>query len=745
VSEFIPLDFGLVVARAFHEWQRRRAIFELPAAQFHRPRAGLDLSADIRGQRVANPLGPAAGPHTQLAPNLVTAWLAGGRVFELKTVQVPDRARVHRPSVAAGVYCAHVDMAHELALEQTLHEYVGASMLIDMLRKSRILDTAQSDDISAAAEPRFDLSLGGDLRSLQSQRLVGFVRACQDARPVIDELRARIPKDFAALRGTEFRREVVQAATLVPPEGASLADIEALADFVLRELRLDLTLKLRPTVLGYEACTELLHATLGDKAPRPIRAAFEREPEIGQIAPLLQQLQHQARARGVSFGVKLVGSLHVHDPERRFATDSFWLSGPPLQTLALEAFAALRAIVGPELAVSLGGGIGAENVARTVACHAFPVTSCTDLLGPGGAARLGRQLAALEAELERTGVRTLGDFVLRAEGQGEAAAHDAVAELVAAMRQAFETADPARRAMLAAETERFAATLARRAAEAVRGSPFQHVRAALGAVWHTRAETLRSILKPERERADVEALYQRMVQLAGARNVPAIAARARIPAAAAPAAGFQPTPKLGTRLSLWDCVSCDLCVPACPNGANFAYEVLPSDLEYDNYELRGGTLVAAGHGRFTVARSHQLAHVADLCNDCGHCEAACPEDGGPFAAKPRFFTSLESWQQDGGPGFHVRHGANTSIWGRFAPAGECLLQVSAARDTALFKSNGVEIDIDPRTHTPLGVRGTQAASNEGVQVDMQAYHVLRMLLDGVTDPRRVHWVNGARP
>ncbi len=745
MSEFVPIEFGLVVARAFHEWQRRRAIFELPAAQFYRPRTGVDLSADVRGQRVANPLGPASGPHTQLAPNLVTAWLAGARVFELKTVQVPDRARVPRPSVDAGAFCLHADMAHELALEQSLREFVGASMLIDMLRMSRILDTAQSDDISTGAEPRFDLSLGGDLRSLQSSRLVGFVRACQDARPVIDELRVRIPKDFAALRGVEFRREVVQATTLVPAEGASLPEIEALADFVLRELRLDLTLKLRPTVLGYDACTEHLRATLGDKAPLPVREAFDREPSLTELAPLLQQLQSQARARGISFGVKLLGSLRVHDGERRFATDSAWLSGPPLQTLALEAFAALRAIVGPELPVSLGGGIDAGNVARAVACHAFPVTSCTDLLGPGGYARLGRQLAALESELERSGVRTLGDFVLRAEGEGEAAARDAVAELVAAMQHAFETADPARRSLLAAETDRFASTLERRAAEAVRGSPFQHVRAALGAVWHTRAEPLRSILKPEREQADVDALYQRMVQLAGARNVPAIAARARAMAAAAPTAGFHRTAKLGSRLGLWDCVSCDLCVPACPNGANFAYDVLPADLEYDNYELRGGALVAAGRGRFVVARSHQLAHVADLCNDCGHCGAACPEDGGPFVEKPRFFTTLESWQRDSAPGFHVRLGANTSIWGRFAPATECLLQVSPSRDTALFKSNGVEIDMDPRTHVPLGVRGTQAASAEGVRIDMHAYHALRLVLEGVTDPRRVHWVNGARP
>ena len=54
---------------------------------------------------LATPVGPAAGPHTQLAQNIVTAWLAGARVVELKTVQVLDgdaiRAAVPKPCINA--------------------------------------------------------------------------------------------------------------------------------------------------------------------------------------------------------------------------------------------------------------------------------------------------------------------------------------------------------------------------------------------------------------------------------------------------------------------------------------------------------------------------------------------------------------------------------------------------------------------------------------------------------------------
>ena len=44
-------------------------------------------TVEIFGRKLENPVGPAAGPHTQLAQNLVAAYYAGARFFELKTVQ----------------------------------------------------------------------------------------------------------------------------------------------------------------------------------------------------------------------------------------------------------------------------------------------------------------------------------------------------------------------------------------------------------------------------------------------------------------------------------------------------------------------------------------------------------------------------------------------------------------------------------------------------------------------------------
>ena len=102
--------------------------------------------------------------------------------------------------------------------------------------------------------------------------------------------------------------------------------------------------------------------------------------------------------------------------------------------------------------------------------------------------------------------------------------------------------------------------------------------------------------------------------------------------------------KVGTKLWLFDCLTCDKCVPVCPNDANFTY-VLPK-LEIPVVRLHA--LEEGGYHReelppLVLAEKHQIATYADLCNECGNCDVFCPEDGGPYILKPRFFGSEESF------------------------------------------------------------------------------------------------------
>ena len=67
---------------------------------------------------IETPFGPAAGPNTQLAQNIVAAYVAGARFFELKTVQKMDGAElaacINRPCILAEDECYNCEWSTEL-------------------------------------------------------------------------------------------------------------------------------------------------------------------------------------------------------------------------------------------------------------------------------------------------------------------------------------------------------------------------------------------------------------------------------------------------------------------------------------------------------------------------------------------------------------------------------------------------------------------------------------------------------
>ena len=66
-----PIPFGKLVEWVFSEYRKDDAVFGIPAVKFYRKMGGSTLN--LSGRALENPIGPAAGPHTQLAQNIVAA------------------------------------------------------------------------------------------------------------------------------------------------------------------------------------------------------------------------------------------------------------------------------------------------------------------------------------------------------------------------------------------------------------------------------------------------------------------------------------------------------------------------------------------------------------------------------------------------------------------------------------------------------------------------------------------------
>ena len=94
----------------------------LPAADGSTP----DLSVRFHDRVAGNASGPASGPQSQMAQNLVLSWLAGGRIMELKTVQVNDELKISRPCIEAANVGYNIEWSQELRVPDSLEQYVQA-------------------------------------------------------------------------------------------------------------------------------------------------------------------------------------------------------------------------------------------------------------------------------------------------------------------------------------------------------------------------------------------------------------------------------------------------------------------------------------------------------------------------------------------------------------------------------------------------------------------------------------------
>src|SRR5579871_729737 len=398
---------------------KRGACFDLPGRSFHRPPAGMDTSVRFHGDRAANAVGPAAGPQSQLAQNIVLSYLAGGRVMELKTVQINDELKIGRPCIDATNVGFNIEWSQELKLQQSLAEYVKAWVLLFALR--------HRDPGLGLAGPHgeflFDMSVGYDLKGIQSAPVQALLDGMLDARAEIDALFADWPAD---LLGWRPPRELVpnrlsHCITLSTFHGCPADEIERICEHLLSHVGVHVIVKLNPTLLGYERVCALLNGSLGYTQIRPHQESFDKDLQWDQALGLVRRLQALAHARGRVFGAKFSNTLVVENHKSFFpaAEKLMYLSGAPLHVLTFELCRAFREAYGAPLPISFSAGVDAKNFPDCVAAGFVPVTTCTDLLKPGGYARLPKYLEQLAVRMNARGVRTIDDFILAEAGRPE--------------------------------------------------------------------------------------------------------------------------------------------------------------------------------------------------------------------------------------------------------------------------------------------------------------------------------------
>jgi putative selenate reductase len=149
--------FEVLLNWILSEYEENGSIFGIHRSLFYAPEVDGPCASELFGQHLATPVGPAAGPHTQLAQNIVCAWLSGGRFIELKTVQIMDKLEIPRPCIDMADEGYNVEWSQELKLGESASEYVKAWVLIHVLR--RLLGMEDKVPFGTV----FNMSVGYDL------------------------------------------------------------------------------------------------------------------------------------------------------------------------------------------------------------------------------------------------------------------------------------------------------------------------------------------------------------------------------------------------------------------------------------------------------------------------------------------------------------------------------------------------------------------------------------------------------
>ena len=272
MAELVPIPLGLLLKRAFREYRREDKIFDLAKSKFFRGIPGLDFSVAFHGHRASTPLGPAAGPHGQLAQNIALSWLGGSRIIELKTVQILDKLTIPRPCIDVSNVGYNVEWSQELTLEQSLREYVKAAMFLEIVKASRLL----GDDFPYG-DTLFDMSVGYNLDGIRAPRLRKWIASMKDAREVIDELRGELTGPWEQYSDLDFPTCISDTVSLSTFHGCPAAEIEDIVTFLLTEMGCHVTIKLNPTLLGKPEVKRLLHGVLGYRDIQLHPEAFDKD------------------------------------------------------------------------------------------------------------------------------------------------------------------------------------------------------------------------------------------------------------------------------------------------------------------------------------------------------------------------------------------------------------------------------------------------------------------------------------
>ena len=384
-----PMSIDHLMHWIMSEYEQKKSIFGIEKIVKHENGQALP----IYEEKIESPFGPAAGPNSQLAQNIVAAYVAGSRFFELKTVQVMDGADlaacISRPCIIAGDECYNCEWSTELYVPQAFAEYVKAWVACKLIAKEYNLG-----DPDAFV---FNMSVGYDLEGIKSPKIDKYINEMIEAKDT-EVFKECI--NWALEHVNEFKNvdeeyirnissNVSNSITESTLHGCPPAEIERIATYLITEKHLNTFIKCNPTLLGYEYARKRLDG-LGFDYIAFDDHHFVEDLQWADAVPMLHRLYDLCQEKGLEFGVKITNTFPVDVTRNELPSNEMYMAGRALFPLSIHVARLLTDEFQGKLRISYSGGATIENIKELFDAGIWPITMATNILKPGGYQRMSQ-------------------------------------------------------------------------------------------------------------------------------------------------------------------------------------------------------------------------------------------------------------------------------------------------------------------------------------------------------------------
>ncbi len=359
------------------------------------------------------PLGVAAGPHTQMAQNIIVSWLVGARFIELKTVQTLDELDVSKPCIDVQDEGYNVEWSQELRVFESFDEYLRAWVLIHALHRKLGFHGERPGMI-------FNMSVGYNLEGVLKPNVQWYLDTMADASAYLPAYVDIVARRCPEVRQIEIPTRISDTITLSTMHGCPPDEIERISLYLLQERKLHTSVKCNPTLLGAERVRSIINDELGFvDVPIP-DLAFGHDLKYDDAVPMFHNLRRVAAEQDLVFGLKLSNTLEVENWRTMFGSEEMmYLSGRALHPVTVNLATRLAEEFRGALMLSFAGGADCFNVTDLLAAGMTTVTVCSDLLKTGGYLRMLQYIENVQTAMDERAAVDLADLVARCAVGGD--------------------------------------------------------------------------------------------------------------------------------------------------------------------------------------------------------------------------------------------------------------------------------------------------------------------------------------